>query len=209
MGNTMNAEQEPDKDGHTTDTTDHVEEGVETQQAEMPQNPDSETGNTEQDHAPELSVSTNQEVMKLKEELAEMKDKYLRMYSEFDNYKRRTAKEKIEYFKTASEDLIKELLPVLDDFERAEKSLGEMPENDPLREGFHLIQHKFRKVLEKQGLKEIEDARGKALDTNLHEAITQFTAPSEDLKGKIIDQVEKGYLLSDKVIRYAKVVVGM
>jgi len=148
---------------------------------------------------------------KLKGELAESKDKYLRLYSEFENYRRRTSKEKIEFMKTATEDLIKDLLPILDDFERAQTSFPEAKEDekDPVREGFDLIYKKFKNTLEKQGVKEIENPKGKELDTNLHEAITQFPAPSEDLKGKIVDQVEKGYTLGEKVVRFAKVVVGV
>ncbi len=148
------------------------------------------------------------ETDKLKAELAEQKDKFLRMYSEFENYRRRTAKEKIEFMKSANQELMRELLPVLDDFERAEKSFGEKKEDDPVREGFQIIYNKLQKTLEKQGLKPMEDTKGKELDTELHEAITQYPAPDDGLKGKIIDQVEKGYFLGDKVIRYAKVVVG-
>ncbi|UZR95438.1 nucleotide exchange factor GrpE [Chondrinema litorale] len=148
---------------------------------------------------------------KLQGELTESKDKYLRLYSEFENYRRRTSKEKIDFMKTATEDLIKDLLPILDDFERAQSSFPEAKddEKDPVREGFDLIYKKFKNTLEKQGVTEIENPKGKELDTNLHEAITQFPAPSEDLKGKIVDQVEKGYMLGEKVVRFAKVVVGI
>ena len=145
------------------------------------------------------------------EQIAEAKDKYLRLYSEFENFRRRTSKEKIDFTKTATEKLVVELLPILDDFERAQKSFPEInkDEKDPVREGFDIIYNKFKKTLEKQGVKEIENPTGKELDTNLHEAITQFPAPKEELKGKIVDQVEKGYLLGDKVVRFSKVVVGI
>ena len=148
---------------------------------------------------------------KLQGELSESKDKYLRLYSEFENYRRRTSKEKIDFMKTATEDLVKDLLPILDDFEKAKSSFPEAKddEKDPVREGFDLIYKKFKNTLEKQGVTEIENPKGKELDTNLHEAITQFPAPSEDLKGKIVDQVEKGYMLGEKVVRFAKVVVGI
>ena len=148
---------------------------------------------------------------KAKIEIKEAKDKYLRLYSEFENYRRRTSKEKIDFTKTATEKLVVELLPILDDFERAQKSFPEInkDEKDPVREGFDIIYNKFKKTLEKQGVKEIENPTGKELDTNLHEAITQFPAPKEELKGKIVDQVEKGYLLGDKVVRFSKVVVGI
>jgi molecular chaperone GrpE len=144
-------------------------------------------------------------------EVKEAKDKYLRLYSEFENYRRRTAKEKIDFTKTATEKLIEDLLPILDDFERAQKSFPEVEgeESDPIREGFDIIYNKFKKTLEKQGVTEIENPTGKELDTNLHEAITQFPAPKEELKGKIVDQVEKGYLLGEKVVRFSKVVVGI
>ncbi len=146
------------------------------------------------------------ELKKLKDELAEAKDKYLRQYSEFDNFRRRTAKEKLDMILTANEQLIKSLLPVLDDFERAEKALQENENKET--EGILLIYNKFKKTLESAGVKPMEISKGADFNADLHEAITQVPAPEEDLKGKIIDVVEKGFLLNDKVIRYAKVVVG-
>jgi molecular chaperone GrpE len=143
---------------------------------------------------------------KLKEELAGAKDKYLRLYSEFENFRRRTAKEKLEMIQSANEQLIKSLLPVADDFERAEKSMKE--KNDQDAEGFILIQNKFKKVLELYSLKVMDVQKGSDFNADLHEAITQIPAPEPSLKGKVVEVVEKGYLLSDKVIRFAKVVVG-
>ncbi len=143
---------------------------------------------------------------KLQAELAESKDKYIRLYSEFENFRRRTSKEKLEMIQSANEQLIKALLPVVDDFERAEKSFRE--KNDQDSEGFMLIQNKFRKVLDQYGVKPMNIAVGADFNPDLHEAITQIPAPDETLKGKIVDVVEKGYLLNEKVIRYAKVVVG-
>lgn len=140
-------------------------------------------------------------------ELSEAKDKYLRLYSEFENFRRRTAKEKIELISTANKDLIVDLLPVLDDFERAMKSL-DGNEEKAAKEGLELISNKFRKTLDQKGLKAIEVGAGDDFDEELHEAITQIPAPSEDLAGKIVDVVEKGYQLGDKVIRFAKVVTG-
>ncbi len=140
-------------------------------------------------------------------QLSEAKDKYLRLYSEFENFRRRTAKEKIEIVNTASKGLIVDLLPVLDDFERALKSL-EGKENKSAREGMELISSKFRKTLDQKGLKEIAVGQGDDFDEEFHEAITQIPAPSKKLEGKIIDVVEKGYTLGDKVIRFAKVVTG-
>ncbi|MBT1698900.1 nucleotide exchange factor GrpE [Fulvivirgaceae bacterium PWU4] len=146
------------------------------------------------------------EAGKLKEEVASAKDKYIRLYSEFENFRRRTAKEKLEMVQSANEQLIKALLPVADDFERAEKSFRE--KNDKDAEGFFLIQNKFRKVLELYGVKPMDVQSGSSFNTDMHEAITQIPAPDESLKGKIVDVVEKGYLLNDKVVRFAKVVVG-
>jgi len=138
----------------------------------------------------------------LTKENLELKDKYVRLYSEFDNFRRRTAKEKLEMISTASINLIQEILPVLDDFERSFKIEG----ND--QEGSKLIYNKLSKMLESRGLEPMEDLVGKKFDAEYHEAITQIPAPSEDLKGKIVDVVEKGYMLSGKVVRFAKVVIG-
>ncbi len=143
----------------------------------------------------------------LKNEVAELKDKYLRLYSEFDNFRKRTSKEKIDLSKTANEDVIKAILPTLDDFERALKSLGDDDSIKPAKDGMAIIYNKLFKTLEGKGLKAM-NATGEVFDVELHEAITQIPAPSEDLKGKIIDEVEKGYFLNEKVIRFAKVVTG-
>jgi molecular chaperone GrpE len=146
------------------------------------------------------------ELNKLKEEVASSKDKYLRLYSEFENFRRRTAKEKLEMVQSANEQLIQSLIPVLDDFERAEKSFGEKTDKDS--EGFKLIQAKFKKVLDLYGVKPMDVKQGSDFNTDLHEAITQVPSPDPSLKGKVVDVVEKGYLLNDKVVRFAKVVVG-
>jgi molecular chaperone GrpE len=152
------------------------------------------------------SVKKDNEVVKLQAELGESKDKYLRLYSEFENFRRRTSKEKLEMIQSANEQLIRSLLPVADDFERAEKSFREKADKDA--EGFTLIRNKFKKVLEQYGVRPMEIQAGADFNPDLHEAITQVPAPEENLKGKVIDVVEKGYLLNEKVIRYAKVVVG-
>ena len=146
------------------------------------------------------------ELDKVYVELAEMKDKYIRLYSEFDNFRRRTAKEKIEMIHSASEGLIKDIIPVIDDFERANKSFENATEVEPLKEGIALIFNKLQKILASKGLTEMQ-SKDQDFDVELHECITQFAA-GEDKKGKVIDEIEKGYLLNDKVIRYAKVVVG-
>ena len=145
------------------------------------------------------------ELKKTHEDLAEAKDKYLRLYSEFENFRRRTAKEKLELIQSASEQIVKTLLPVIDDFERAEKAFQGTESKE--MEGFLLIYNKFRKIVEQTGVKEME-ARGIDFDADLHEAITQLPAPDESQKGKVLEVVEKGYLLGDKVVRHAKVVVG-
>ncbi|UII33434.1 nucleotide exchange factor GrpE [Fulvivirga ulvae] len=154
-------------------------------------------------------VNAKDEVERLKDELAESKDKYLRLYSEFENFRRRTAKEKLDMVQTANEDLMAALIPVIDDFERAEKSFEDKSTDlNAVKEGVQLIHNKFKKVLEQKGLKAMEGKEGMDFDSEYHEAITQIPAPKKSLKGKVVDVVEKGYMLKDKVIRYAKVVIG-
>ena len=140
-------------------------------------------------------------------DLAEEKDKFLRLFAEFENYKRRTTKERIELFSTASQDVIKSLLPVVDDFDRA---LLEMSKSKPteLSKGVELIRNKLISTLEQKGLSVIEVTKGDLFNADDHEAITQIAAPSKNMKGKIIDVIEKGYKLGDKVIRFPKVVIG-
>ncbi|MEA3505209.1 MAG: nucleotide exchange factor GrpE [Bacteroidota bacterium] len=143
----------------------------------------------------------------LEQQLAEQKDKFIRLYSEFENYRRRTSKEKLELSKTASEGVITSLLPVMDDFDRAYKFFENSADEKTFKEGVDLISDKLFKIMKQKGLTEIE-SNGKEFDTDLHEAITKIPAPSDDLKGKVIDTTEKGYTIAGKVIRFAKVVVG-
>lgn len=143
----------------------------------------------------------------LKEELAKEKDKFMRLFAEFENYKRRTAKERIDLFKTASQDVMVSLLPVLDDFDRAYIEISKTKEKELLK-GVELINNKLRDTLKNKGLELVEVKQGDVFNADDHEAITQIPAPSDDLKGKIIDVVEKGYKLGDKVIRFPKVVIG-
>ncbi|HMC01884.1 MAG TPA: nucleotide exchange factor GrpE [Flavobacteriaceae bacterium] len=145
---------------------------------------------------------------KLQEELKGEKDKFLRLFAEFENYKRRTAKERMELFKTASEDVMISMLPVLDDFERALSHIDEDIQAEELRKGVVLIYQKLLTTLEQKGLSAIKVSQGDAFNADEHEAVTQIPAPSKDLKGKIIDVIEKGYKLGDKVIRFPKVVIG-
>jgi len=142
-----------------------------------------------------------------KEKLEELNDKYLRLAAEYDNYRRRTLKEKMELSKVAGEDILVNILPVMDDFERGLETIDKAKEVDAIKEGIHLIYNKFKEFLKQRGVKAIE-AKEKEFDTDLHEAVTKIPAPEEKLKGKVVDEIEKGYLLNDKVIRYAKVVIG-
>ncbi|MFH1321244.1 MAG: nucleotide exchange factor GrpE [Bacteroidota bacterium] len=137
----------------------------------------------------------------------ELNDRYLRLYSEFDNYKRRTTKERIELYKSAGEDIVIALLPVIDDFERALKSNEETNDVGIIKEGVKLVYSKMINILAQKGLGNM-DSMKKKFDTDLHEAITKIPAPSRKLRGKVVDVIEKGYLFNNKVIRYAKVVVG-
>jgi molecular chaperone GrpE len=142
-----------------------------------------------------------------KSEIAELKDKYLRLYADFENFRRRTSKEKLEMISGASGDMVKSILPIVDDFERAKVSFDSSTDIEALKEGVDLIYSKLYKTLESKGLKPMV-SKGETFDAEIHESIAQFPAPSEDLKGKVIDEIEKGYYLNDKVIRYAKVIVG-
>lgn len=148
---------------------------------------------------------SEQEIMA--EELAKEKDKFLRLFAEFENYKKRTSKERVELFKTAGQDIMVAMLPVLDDFDRALAELGKSADEGVLK-GVELIHNKFRDILQAKGLARVEVEQGDAFDAEVHEAITQIPAPTEELKGKIIDVVEKGYKLGDRIIRHPKVVVG-
>lgn len=152
-------------------------------------------------------TKAEEDLEKAEKEVAELKDKHIRLQAEFDNYRKRTLKERMELLKTASESVLVNILPVIDDFDRAIQTLDAIESDAPVKEGVNLIYNKFQEFLKQNGVKEIE-AKGKDFDTDLHEAITTFAAPTEDLKGKIIDVVQKGYFLNDKVIRHSKVVIG-
>ncbi len=144
---------------------------------------------------------------KLKEELALANDKFLRLYAEFDNYKRRTSKERVELLQTAGKDVIVSLLPVLDDFERASRAIENAKDVASVKEGVSLVYNKLKNLLAQKGLKEMV-SKGEVFDADIHEAVTNIPAPTDAMKGKIVDVLEEGYLLNDKVIRFAKVVVG-
>jgi molecular chaperone GrpE len=187
----------------------------ETENKEMPVDETPETQG--QTAANEQSTETNEQTAeatvelseeeKLRKEVAEWKDKYTRLFAEFDNFRKRSMKERSELISGAAGDVIKELLPIIDDFDRAVKANEATDDVAVIKEGFVLIHNKMYRKLESKGLKPL-DATGKPFDTDFHEAITSIPAPTEDLKGKVVDEVEKGYLLNEKVLRYSKVVIG-
>jgi len=144
----------------------------------------------------------------MEQKYAELNDKFLRLYSEFENFRRRTAKEKLDLMTNAEGESLKTMIPVLDDFERAIANNDDAQDVGPLRDGFKLIFQKLNTILSQKGVTVMEVGAGSDFDTDLHEAITQIPAPSDELKGKVVDVVEKGYLINEKVLRYAKVVVG-
>ncbi len=166
-----------------------------------------EINNNEQEN----QIKDNEEVVKeeptLEELLQQEKDKYLRLFAEFENYKKRTSKERIELFKTAGQELMTSLLPILDDFDRGLTEIKKSKDKELLK-GMQLINDKFKNTLQSKGLSEIVVKAGDNFDAEIHEAITQIPAPEEKLKGKVIDAIEKGYKLGDKIIRFPKVVVG-
>ena len=155
-----------------------------------------------QEETIELSVEE-----KLSAEVAEAKDKYVRLSAEFDNYRKRTSKERVELIQSAGKDVITKLLSTVDDFDRALKAMETATDVESIKTGIEIVNNKFRQTLEHQGLKEM-DVVGKEFDADLQEAITAIPAPTPDLKNKVIDVIEKGYYLNDKVIRHAKVIIG-
>ncbi len=197
-------ENEENLDNVTTEETNNttedstVDNTSEETTPEQEQNAEEVASTKENEEKEESKLS---ETERLQKELGEMKDKYLRIFAEFDNYRKRTIKERQDIIKLAAKDSLAALLPAVDDFSRAIDNEESMPE------GVILIYNKLYKALEQQGIKEMETT-GQDFDPELHEALTKIPAPSEELKGKIIDTIEKGYYLNDKIIRYAKVVVG-
>ena len=191
----FNKKKNNDKDENITNPENTSENTI-----ENVENTDAPVNETEQ--APELSAEE-----KLQAEVQQLNDKYLRLYAEFDNYKRRTQKERVELLQTAGKDVIVSLLPVLDDFDRALKAMETAADVAPVKEGILLVSTKLKNTLSQKGLKDVESIN-EPFNTDFHEAITNIPAPTEDLKGKVIDEVEKGYTLNDNVIRFAKVVVG-
>lgn len=180
-------EEEPKK-GQTEESTELNEEHI--------------GGENESQNEEELS-----EEEKLREDLAKEKEKFLRLFAEFENYKRRTSKERMDLFKTAGQEVIVAMLPILDDFDRALKELSKSEDKEMFK-GVELISNKFRETLKNKGLEQVEAEPGDTFDAEVHDAITQIPAPDKKMKGKIIDVVEKGFKLGDRIIRHPKVVVG-
>lgn len=162
------------------------------------------TGHLPGENGPVIPDEANE---KLKSELEEQKDKYVRLFAEFDNYKRRTAKERIELMQTAGKEVIVSMLQVLDDADRAERQMQKTEDPNQIKEGVQLVFNKLRKTMQAQGLKAMESLK-EEFDVEKHEAITEVPVTDEKLKGKVVDEIEKGYYLNDKLIRFAKVVVG-
>jgi len=168
---------------------------------------EAEQGTTENGAEATSKEDEKDELTIAQEALATEKDKFLRLFAEFENYKKRTSKERIELFKTAGQEVLQSLLPVLDDFDRAQKEI-EKSEDKAVKEGVNLIHEKLKSTLKSKSLELVEVNAGDTFNADIHEAITQIPAPNEDLKGKIIDVIEKGYKLGDKIIRFPKVVTG-
>ena len=181
-----------------------------TEEIENMQN-EQENQSTEETVEPTENIVEEQEVLseteQLTKQLAEQKEKYLRLFADFDNYKKRTAKERLDLLNTAGKDIVLSVIPVIDDFERAIAVAEKATEVESVKEGMVLIKNKMFSVLEQRGLKAM-DSIGQPFDAEQHEAITEIPAPNDDMKGKVMDQVEKGYTMNGKIIRYAKVVVG-
>ncbi len=181
-------------------STKEQQEDITTNQAEETNSNAEGTNTTEK-------VEEKDELTLAQEALQIEKDKFLRLFAEFENYKKRTSKERIELFKTAGQEVLQAMLPVLDDFDRAQKEI-QKSEDAALKEGIDLIHNKLKETLKSKGLELVEVNAGDVFDADKHEAITQIPAPTEDLKGKIVDVIEKGYKLGEKTIRYPKVVTG-
>lgn len=168
---------------------------------------DTELDTINEDSAKEAEEAELSVEEQLKEELEKEKDKFLRLFAEFENFKRRTSKERIELFKTAGQEVMQAMLPILDDFDRALKELSKSDDKEMFK-GVELIYIKLRETLRNKGLEQVEVAEGDVFDAEVHDAITQIPAPNKKMKGKIIDVIEKGFKLGDRIIRHPKVVVG-
>jgi len=192
---------------HTEGMKEDKEE--QTDQQEVSEQPEADADNASgQNDVADDTAAESDPLQQKEEELSAAKDKYLRLYAEFENYRRRTAKERLDLVKTANEELILDLLSVVDDLERSLQIFENKEDVAPMYDGIQLVNQKFNKVLTQKGLKPMEIGPGSDFDSEYHEAVAQIPAPEEKLKGKIVDVVEKGYFLGEKVLRYAKVVIG-
>jgi len=181
------------------------EDFAEEQSKAESQEKDPQTGEQNDENNPAAAETGEREA--LKKDYQDLKDKYLRLYAEFDNYKKRTIREKVDLMNTAARDTITALLPVLDDFDRAKKIAEDESTAETFSEGVRLVYNKLYNILEQKGLEPME-SDGEPFDPELHEAFTEIPAPSEEMKGRVVDTIEKGFKLKDKIIRHAKVVVG-
>lgn len=189
------------------DTNKEEKENIQEQEMSTENQEKTETKeNSSENEQKEQKELTKEEQLEI--ELQEAKDKYLRLYSDFENFRKRTQKEKLDLFKTAGEEVITALLPVIDDFERASKAMQDAKDIDSVKDGMKLIHEKMLSILKQKGLEPTKSQVGEPFNVEFHEAITQIPAPSKKEVGKVIDEVEKGYSLNGKVIRYTKVVVG-
>jgi molecular chaperone GrpE len=195
----------PNKKNKSAMSTENTDKEILENENEIPTQLEENTINEatpEVEAAEELTVE-----QKLEEELAKEKDKFLRLFAEFENYKKRTSKERIDLFRTANQEVLQAMLPVLDDFDRAMIQIAKS-DDEVLLKGVQLIHEKLKSTLVSKGLEEVEIKKGDSFDADFAEAITQIPAPSDDLKGKIVDVIEKGYKLGDKIIRFPKVILG-
>lgn len=181
----------------------HAEDAANEGQEQLT-NTNTETGNPAEDSFVDEDNNQANPLDKLESDLKDAKDQHLRLYAEFENYRKRTSKERVELFSTANQELMSAMLPILDDFQRAIKAEQDKNAN----EGLKLIYQKFENTLKSKGLKPMDETIGKDFDADTMEAITQIPAPNDKMKGKVIDEIEPGYMLGNKILRYAKVVVG-
>ncbi len=216
MENIASEDKDKKKQGEKQESSGHEVDSLTTENEKQEMNPENMTEHEDDESTEHEShkekkkhKKTEHEIESLKQEVHELKDKYLRLYSEFENFRRRTSKEKLELIKTAGEELIVSMLPVIDDLERAIKAMSEKETEDKSSlEGIKLILSKLKYTIEQRGLKKMDVSTGDDFNPEIHEAITKIPVEDEKLKGKIVEVLEKGYYLHDKVIRFAKVVTG-
>lgn len=200
------------KDKNTDQTLETNQDATSLTEEQIAENQEESTGDAPKKRKKRSKKQSKEEILQQEleekdEQIAELKDKYLRLMAEFENHRKRTVKEKLDMMKSAARDTMSALLPVLDDFDRAKKNAEDENNTEVFTEGVSLVYNKLYNTLQQKGL-EAMDSTGEVFDPELHEAITEIPAPSEDMKGKVFDTVEKGYLLKEKIIRHAKVVVG-